>query len=82
MRNLFHKLHFGLLLITLGLFLGAAGMLLKAYYTNVEYFVFLGVLIYIVAIVLTIITALYPFIYKAELIVEKMEDEEEHKKNK
>ena len=81
MRGLYLKLKCYLLGITLLLFVGATVMLLRAYYQNVEYFVFLGILIYIVAMVLMIITALYPFIYKAELSVEKMEDEED-KKNK
>ena len=80
MKGLCQKLKFAYALITLGLFLGAAGVMLKGYYLNEEFFLFFGILIYIVAMVLMIITALYPFIYKAELSVEKMEDEEDKKK--
>lgn len=81
MKSAYHISKWSLFIFTVALFTTAAIYVFRAYYQNVSYFAFMGVLFFIVGILFAIITAVYPFLYWGELVVEQIE-EEKNSKNK
>lgn len=62
-------------------FLAAGIFMLRGYFHDIWYFALMGVCAFLIGLVCFIFTFVYPVIYKAEIRIDEM-DEEENKKNK
>ena len=80
MKSAYHISKWSLMFFTAALFATATVYVFRAYYQNVSYFAFMGVLFFIAGILFAIITAVYPFLYWGELVVEEIEEEKFNKK--
>ncbi|MDE5996523.1 MAG: hypothetical protein K2G56_06350 [Eubacterium sp.] len=52
---------------------------LRGYYQNVDFFALLGILFFIFGMALMILAFIYPFIYKVEKMIDKMDEDEDQK---
>lgn len=62
-------------------FLAAGIFMLRGYFHDIWYFALMGTCVFFLGLVCFIFTFVYPVIYKAEIRIDEM-DEEENKKNK
>lgn len=81
MNSELNKIEKYFMITALLFFLGAGIFTLRGYFHDIWYFALMGTCAFILGLVCFILAFVYPLIYKAELKIDEM-DEEENKKNK